>query len=270
MKHALFLPPFGELSNPRSLMEIATGAEESGWDGLFLWDHILRPPEEPQEIADVWITLAAIATSTRSIRIGPMVTPTTRRRPQKLAREAITLDWLSDGRLTMGLGLGVDSSGELSRFGETVDPVRRGDSLDEAAALLELLWSGREVDHRGTYYQAKGVRLLPPPLQTPRIPMWFAARGDAVRPVRRAARYDGLFAIEIGLDGLERMIGIIDGERGNHDGFDIAVILDAGAEAAEWEAAGATWAMRGVNPGEPLETLWTLVEGGPNANRRPM
>jgi hypothetical protein len=66
------------------------------------------------------------------------------------------------------------------------------------------------------------------------------------------------------------MIRIIDGERGNHEGFDIAVILDAGANAAEWEAAGATWAMRGVIPGEPLEMLWTLVEAGPNANRRPM
>jgi alkanesulfonate monooxygenase SsuD/methylene tetrahydromethanopterin reductase-like flavin-dependent oxidoreductase (luciferase family) len=263
MKHALFLPPFGELSDPRLLMEIATGAEESGWDGLFLWDHILRPPGEPQEIADVWIALAAIATSTRSIRIGPMVTPTTRRRPQKLAREAITLDWLSDGRLTMGLGLGVDASGELSKFGEIVDPLQRGDSLDEAAALLELLWSGQEVDHRGTSYQATGVRLLPHPRQTPRIPMWFAARGDAVRPVRRAARYDGLFAIEIGIDGLGRMIRIVDRERGNHDGFDIAVILDAGADPAEWEAAGATWAMRALNPGEPLDALRAWVQQGP-------
>jgi alkanesulfonate monooxygenase SsuD/methylene tetrahydromethanopterin reductase-like flavin-dependent oxidoreductase (luciferase family) len=244
-------------------MEIAAGAEESGWDGLFLWDHILRPRDEPQEIADVWIALAAIATSTRSIRIGPMDTPTTRRRPQTVAREAITLDWLSDGRLTMGLGLGVDASGELSKFGEIVDPVQRGDSLDEAAALLELLLSGQEVDHQGTYYQATRVRLLPPPRQIPRVPMWFAARGDAVRPVRRAARYEGLFAIEIDLDGLERMIRIIDGERGNHAGFDIAVILESGTEPTDWEAAGATWAMRGLNPGEPLERLRAWVESGP-------
>jgi alkanesulfonate monooxygenase SsuD/methylene tetrahydromethanopterin reductase-like flavin-dependent oxidoreductase (luciferase family) len=263
MKHALFLPPFGELSDPRLLLEIAAVAEEMGWDGLFLWDHILRPPDEPQEIADVWIALAAIATSTRSIRIGPMVTPTARRRPQKLAREAITLDWLSDGRLIIGLGLGVDSSGELSKFGETVDPVRRGDALDEAAALLESLWSGQQVNHQGRYYQATGVRLLPPPRQTPRIPMWFAARGDVVRPVRRAAHYDGLFAIDIDLDGLERAISIIDGERGNHDRFDIAVVLDSGADPAEWKAAGATWAMRGLNPGEPLETLRAWVKSGP-------
>jgi alkanesulfonate monooxygenase SsuD/methylene tetrahydromethanopterin reductase-like flavin-dependent oxidoreductase (luciferase family) len=263
MKHALFLPPFGELSDPRLLMEIAAGAEGSGWDGLFLWDHILRPPGEPQEIADVWVALAAIATSTRSMRIGPMVTPTTRRRPQKLAREAITLDWLSEGRLIVGLGLGVDSAGELSKFGETVDAVQRGDSLDEAAALLASLWSGEEVDHRGRHYRAEGVRFLPRPLQTPRIPIWLAARGNAVRPVRRAARYDGLFAIEIGLDGLERMMQIIDGERGNRDCFDVAVVLDADTGTAEWEAAGATWAMRSLNPGEPLEKLRAWVESGP-------
>jgi alkanesulfonate monooxygenase SsuD/methylene tetrahydromethanopterin reductase-like flavin-dependent oxidoreductase (luciferase family) len=263
MKHALFLPPFGELSDPRLLMEIAAGAEKSGWDGLFLWDHILRPPGDPPEIADVWIALAAIATSTRSMRIGPMVTPTTRRRPQKLAREAITLDWLSEGRLIMGLGLGVDAAGELSKFGETVDPVKRGDSLDEAAALLASLWTGDEVDHRGRYYQATGVRLLPRPRQTPRIPMWLAARGDAVRPVRRAAKYEGLFAIEIDPGGLQRMIRIIDAERGDHAGFDIAVLTDAGADIGEWEAAGATWAMRATNPGDPLEQLCGWVESGP-------
>src|SRR5680860_1151191 len=89
MRHALYLPPFGE----------------------------------PAEIADTWITLAAVASATERIRIGPMVTPIVRRRPQKLAREAVTLDHLSAGRLTLGLGLGVDTAGELSRFGEVVDPV---------------------------------------------------------------------------------------------------------------------------------------------------
>src|SRR5665213_2157130 len=104
MQHALYLPPFGPLAEPRVLMQVAARAELAGWDGLFLWDHILRPDSEPQEIADVWIALAALAIASTTLRIGPMVTPPTRRRPQKLAREAITLDRLSNGRVTLGLG----------------------------------------------------------------------------------------------------------------------------------------------------------------------
>jgi len=192
-----------------------------------------------------------------------MVTPTIRRRPQKLAREAVTLDWLSQGRLTVGLGLGVDFSGELSKFNELLDPIRRGDALDEAVDLLTRLWTGETVDFRGEHYQAHEVRFLPRPRQTPRIPIWLSARGPAVRPVRRAARYDGLFAIEIGLDGLARMAGIVEAERGDRQGFDIAVILDEQEDQEAWAAAGATWAMRGFNPGEPLEKLWRWAKAGP-------
>lgn len=167
MKHALFLPPFGELSDPTVLMQVAAAAEQNGWDGLFLWDHILRPPSEPQQIADVWIALAAIATTTRTMRIGPMVTPTIQPRPQKLAREAVTLDWLSRGRLTSGLGLGVDASGELSKFNELVDPIRRGDALDEAADLLVRLWTGETVNFQGDYYQAIACDSCPGPSRRP-------------------------------------------------------------------------------------------------------
>ena len=117
MKHALTLPPFGALADPAALVEHAIAAENAGWDAVFLWDHILRRPGEPQDIADPWVAIAAIAMATSRIRIGPMVTPITRRRPIKLAREATTLDHLSRGRLTLGLGLGVDTSRELSGFG---------------------------------------------------------------------------------------------------------------------------------------------------------
>jgi alkanesulfonate monooxygenase SsuD/methylene tetrahydromethanopterin reductase-like flavin-dependent oxidoreductase (luciferase family) len=253
-------------------MEIAERAEAAGWDGLFLWDHILRPPTEPQEIADVWIALAAIATASTTLRIGPMVTPTARRRPQKLVREAITLDRLSAGRVTLGLGLGVDTSGELSRFGEMTDAAERGNALDEAATLIAGLLSGERVQHRGTYFMADDVQFLPPPIQNPRIPMWFAARGESRRPVRRAARYDGLFAIEVDTDGLRRMIDVVDEERGDHEGFDIAVVAREDTDLPEWEEIGATWAMWSFRPGAPMDDIWQRVDDGPirsaNSNQK--
>jgi len=264
VRHALYLPPFGELSDARALAELAVEAEARGWDGMFLWDHILRPADEPQELADVGIALAAVAMVTSRLRLGPMVTPTIRRRPQKLAREALTLDHLSAGRLTVGLGLGVDTSGELSRFGEVTDPRQRGDALDEAADLLAELWSGVRVDHRGPYYQATDVQLLPLSVQRPRIPMWFAARGDARRPVRRAARFDGLFAIEVDLDGFIAMMAIIEEERGGRVGFDAAVLATPGADLARLEDAGATWAMWGFRPGATVAEVRRRVETGPS------
>ncbi len=263
MRHALFLPPFGELADPRALADLAAAAEETGWDGFFLWDHILRPTHEPAEIADVWVALAAIAMATETIRLGPMVTPIVRRRPQKLAREAVTLDRLSRGRLTLGLGLGVDTAGELSRFGEVLDPATRGDMLDEGAQLLTELWTGETVQHRGTHFVADDVRFQPPPVQQPRIPLWFAARGSATRPVRRAARFDGLVPIEVDPDGLSRMTEILTHERGSLDGFDIAVSAIPGVDLRALAARGATWALWSFLPGEPLAAVAAFIAGGP-------
>jgi alkanesulfonate monooxygenase SsuD/methylene tetrahydromethanopterin reductase-like flavin-dependent oxidoreductase (luciferase family) len=182
LRHGVYLPPFNDLADPRRLMDVAVMAEECGWDGLFLWDHVLRRPEQASDVADPWIALAAIACATTRLKIGTMVTPLARRRPQMLAREVVTLDHLSGGRVILGLGLGVDTAGELSRFGELEDPVARGDLLDEGAELLSQLMSGEFVEHRGRYFVADGVRLLPRPVQVPRVPMWFAARARAARP----------------------------------------------------------------------------------------
>lgn len=265
MKCALSLPPFGELADPRVLVDLAVAAEEAGLDGVFLWDHVYRPPADPLEILDPWVVFGAQALATSRIRLGPMVTPVTRRRPIKLAREAITVDHLSVGRLVMGLGLGVDSGGELSRFGEIVDARERGDRLDEGADLLVAFWSGEEVDHDGDAYRASGVTVLPRPVQRPRIPLWLAARGGSqTRPLRRAARFDGLVPIELDDgDHLSRMLDVIVAERGSLDGFDVAVSADL--DPVDAARRGATWSSRSfapdVEPGDVLEVIgrgrWT-------------
>src|SRR4051794_325944 len=195
---ALFLAPFDELSDPKLLAELGAEAEEWGWDGLFLWDHVnYRPPVSA--IADPWVALSAIATATTRLRIGPMVTPLSRRRVQKLARETVTLDRLSDGRLVLGVGLGSDRNGELEPFGEVVDPRRRARMLDDGLDRLQEYWGGT---------------FAPPPVQAPRIPVWVAARWPNRRPVHRAARWDGIFPIDLERpEQLAELVGEIEGAR---------------------------------------------------------
>lgn len=262
VRHALYLPPFGELADPEALVAIAEQAEAAGWDGVFLWDHILRADATNADIADVWVVLAAMATSTERIRLGPMVTPPVRRRPQVLARQAVTLDHLSRGRLVLGLGLGVDSSRELSAFGEVTDPHERGEILDEAAQLLCELWAGDTVDHHGPHFVADRVTYRPRPYERPRVPLWFAARGDARRPVRRAARYDGLFPIEIDEDGLRSMLDLVRTERGSLDGFDVAV-RHGELPLPLLEELGVTWSMSSYYPDVPLADVVAATRAGP-------
>jgi len=250
MQHALTLPPYGDLADPSALVEIAVAAETAGWDAVFLWDHVLRRPEDPQETADPWVAMAAIAVATDRIRIGPMVTPITRRRPIKLARETTTLDHLSGGRLTLGLGLGVDTTRELSAFGEIVDARVRGDRLDEGVELLCAMWSGEEVDFHGEHFTADHVVVRPQPYQQPRIPLWFAARGGAHKPVRRAARYDGLYPIEVDDAELRTMLDIVSEERGTLAGFDVIARPDDAAQYRRFEEMGVTWAITGPSPGD--------------------
>jgi hypothetical protein len=122
MKYGINLPPFGKFSDPRAVADLARGAEDAGWDGFFLWDHIAFYDDD---IADPWICLTAAALATTRIRLGTMVTPLARRRPQKLARETVTLDRLSGGRLILGVGLGIHPE-EFERLGEDPDWKVRG------------------------------------------------------------------------------------------------------------------------------------------------
>jgi hypothetical protein len=139
MKRGLYLAPFDELANPRLLADLARAAESVGWDGLFLWDRIAYPPRE-RAVADPWVALGAIASVTDTLRLGPMITPLSRRRVQKVARETVTLDHLSNGRLTLGVGLGI--ADDLEPFGEVIDPRERGRLLDESLERLGGFWSG--------------------------------------------------------------------------------------------------------------------------------
>ena len=265
----MFLPPFDDFADPRRLVDLAVAAEESGWDGFFLWDHVLRWPGHEGRVGDTWTALAAVAARTSLIRIGPHITPIARGWPHRFARAAVSVDHLSGGRLVLGVGLGVDTDGEMSRFGEDPDNRVLGAKLDEALELVLALWSGDEVSHAGTYYKADGVAFLPRPLQQPRPPLWGAATGTGgSRPLKRAARLDGLFPAEGTPDKLGPMLDVIAAERGTLDGFDVALPAFPGSDVAAFERSGATWALWHFYPPAPADDIMKAVSAGPAARAR--
>ena len=205
MQFAIDIPNFGSGGDPRVLVDLARRAEDAGWDGFFIWDHLLVDPAWTLEIADPWIALAAIAQATTRIRLGPMVAALPRRRPAKVARETASLDRLSNGRLILGVGLGWPSEADFGWFGDEVDLRRRGLMVDESLAILDGLWRGEPFTYAGEHYRVGPVTFLPRPVQEPRIPVWVAAlRPGSDAPLRRAARWDGFVpAVEDGYLPLE-------------------------------------------------------------------
>ncbi|HEV2462032.1 MAG TPA: TIGR03619 family F420-dependent LLM class oxidoreductase [Ktedonobacterales bacterium] len=192
MRYGVFLPPFGPCADLATLTALAADAEEAGWDGFFLWDDITTG--DPMPVADPWIAMAAIAVRTQTLRLGATVTPLPRRRPWKVAREAITLDHLSQGRLIVGVGLGISHS-EFDDLGEETDLKVRGAMLDEGLDILAGLWSGEPFQYEGTHYHIRKAQFLPRPVQTPRIPIWVGGSWPLKAPFRRAARWDGVFPL---------------------------------------------------------------------------
>jgi len=246
-RSGLFVPLFGELANPVVVARLAAEAEEAGWDGFFVWDQVRwRPPV--LDVADPWIALAAIATATTSMRLGPLVTPLARRRPVKVARETATLDQLCSGRLTLGVGLGSDRfADEFSITGEEVDDQRRARMLDESLEILTAAWSGEPVHHEGEHYTVGGMRFLPRPVQRPGVPIWVAGFLGNTKPLRRAARHQGFFPanlqhpdqlaeIVIAITTLREQVGT-----GITEPYDIVAAIEPGHDPMPYAAAGATW-----------------------------
>jgi alkanesulfonate monooxygenase SsuD/methylene tetrahydromethanopterin reductase-like flavin-dependent oxidoreductase (luciferase family) len=263
VKHGLFLPPFGSFGDPATLVDLAVAAEAAGWDGFFLWDHLLHRVDGPY--VDAWIALAAIAARTERIRFGPMVTPVPRRRPWKLAREAVSADHLSGGRLVLGVGIGTDHSREFSAFGEARDDRTHAELLDEGLEIITRLWGGDVVRHQGRHYTVDGVRFLPRPVQQPHIPIWCGAHWPHRRPLRRAARYDGVIPVgNLAPADLTTLVGEITAHRTSDAPFDVAIpSWTATSPATAYESAGATWWLEGFHADTPFEAARTAVERGP-------
>ena len=275
MKYGIYLPNFGPYGNARTLAELAQRAEQAGWDGFFIWDHITR--SWVTEVADPWVALSAAAMVTSRIRLGALITPLPRRRPWKVARESATLDQLSNGRLILGVGIG--SSGgtdvEWGNFGEVMDLRQRAQMLDEGLAIINGLWSGQPFSFSGSHYTIKESQFLPPTYQSPRIPIWVAGNWPNKAPFRRMARWDGMIPqtnpeIDDDIDQLKAAIQFTLAQRDAREPFDVVYSVkptglnspdDRKEQAAAFEDAGVTWLLEQLYPqhfGGSMQASWPL------------
>jgi alkanesulfonate monooxygenase SsuD/methylene tetrahydromethanopterin reductase-like flavin-dependent oxidoreductase (luciferase family) len=269
MRIALYLPNFGAFGQPQVLCDLARRAEEAGWDGFFLWDHLIADPP----VSDPWVVLGAVAVDTQTIRLGAMVTPLARRRPWRVALETSTLHHISDGRALLGVGLGVPW--DFSRFGEPAESDVRIAKLEEGLAVVRRLLEGEAVTHEGAHYRLEDVTF-----PAAAVPIWVSGWWPRRLPIHGAALADGLFpnwrddsaplhfrppSPDETRQIKERFVA-----DGGPAAGDIA-IMSVGAgdkvDFAAYEEAGATWWFETFWR-DPLEQVMDVVEAGPESLRR--
>jgi alkanesulfonate monooxygenase SsuD/methylene tetrahydromethanopterin reductase-like flavin-dependent oxidoreductase (luciferase family) len=259
------VPNFG--LDPAGLIELGVAAERAGFDGFFVWDHIVwsdigdgEPP-----IVDPWMVLAVVAARTARIKLGTMITPVPRRRPWQLARQTTTLDVLSGGRVILGVGIGSPTYGDFGIFHEVAGERERGERLDEGLDVLAGLWTGERFAYSGKHYTVEPVRFLPRPVQQPRIPVWVGGILPASRPISRAARWDGMVPIRYADNKLTTVSPADIAEvreriavaRGSADPTDLVIWAEVAADpgsvgeiARPYADAGATWWIESARPGD--------------------
>ncbi len=275
MQFGVYLPNYGEGISARSLMELAAIAEQNGWDGFFLWDHILVSKNAGHPMVDPWVALAAMATVTERIRLGTTVTPVARRRPWKLARETVTLDHLSNGRLILAVGLGAPTKAEFAYFGEETDPRLRAERLDEGLDILAGLWSGKPFSYDGKHYQIDKIRFRPAAYQTPRIPVWVGGYWPNRGPLWRAARWDGFFSLKHGGSmqpkDIRDICVVLESQRGTGSPYDLVTMGRLAEQPLEeqrkriraWEESGVTWWMESFFAAGDVNDVTKRLEAGP-------
>lgn len=268
IRHGLIVSNIGSYSDPGTVAKLARLAEASGWEFLFVWDHLGYVWDAPT--ADPWITLTAVAMSTRHLRIGTAVTPVARYRPQRLALTLTSLARLSNNRLILGAGLG-GVPGEFAAFGESADPAERAGKLDEGLELVSELLSGREIEYRGRYFKADGISLAPIPTRP--IPIFIG--GNSKASLIRAAHWNGWIAdspdaVEMTVEpaDIERSIGTIRDHREANGQFEVAVQGYSNPDDTDlvmaYKSAGATMWLEAIHDIRgSLEEMTERIKAGP-------
>ncbi|GAB3402504.1 LLM class flavin-dependent oxidoreductase [Flindersiella endophytica] len=258
MRFSINVPNFGDFADARVVARAAAAAEQAGWDGFFVWDHVVhdKRARAGQAFGDPWMLLTAVALATNTIRLGTLVTPVARRRPEQLARQVATLDQISGGRVVFSAGLGGPIQDEFGSFGEPTDPVLIAEKLEEGLDLLTAYWSGAAVTHHGRHYTADDVALLPATVQQPRPPIWIGGFWPNRRPFRRAAQWDGVVplfhnarhGVIPAVEDVRELVTYVRERRQDAGPYEIVLggrtpddPGQAGERIAPLAAAGATW-----------------------------
>lgn len=260
------------------MVGLAVEAESAGWDGVFYWDGVAIPGG--MTIYDPWVTLAAFATRTERIRLGNIITPPSRRRPWKLARETMTLDQLSHGRLVLPVGLGALDDVAFGGVGEPTDTRTRAELLDESLEFLTRAWSGQPFTYQGKHYTTAEMTFQPPSVQQPRIPIWVVASWGRPKSVDRALRYDGIIPqVAGGNQGVRaaaddvRAMAALAGARRPADAGPFDIVVDGVTPAGDPDAArgkvqplaeaGATWWIEADWMDGTVDNLRARIAAGP-------
>ncbi len=274
MLYGISISPAGPGGDPAAMAELAAEAEQAGWDGIFLEDYIVYQGQAGTATYDPWVTMAAMPATTSRVRLGTSVTPLPRRRPWKLASEAVTLDHLSKGRLILGVGAGDIHDQGFSSTGEPLAPATRAQLLDEGLQIVTRLWTGEPVTFHGRHFHIEQLSLSPPPVQQPRIPVWIGGDWQLSGVKARVARWDGCCVYKGSPDKEWQDITPADvhdirAAAGRRPGFDIA--LGGRERAADWDrerqhirsvaSAGATWWSEWVKPGDRQRTIDAVRRG---------
>jgi alkanesulfonate monooxygenase SsuD/methylene tetrahydromethanopterin reductase-like flavin-dependent oxidoreductase (luciferase family) len=265
----------------REFADLAGVAEGAGWDMVFTWEAVWGQ--------DAWATLAAAGMATERIRLGTLLTPAARYRPWDLASRVASVDRISRGRVTLGVGLGA-LHGNWLAFEPDEGRAVRARKLDEVLAVYAGLMGGQPFEYAGEHFSAAPVtELIPPgPVQQPHPPVWCVGMLVPGRPrqrsLERAARWQGVFpAIAGGTledpgsrlthDGLRELVdrvGTLRSDAGlTMEGYDVVVEGDSHGSFGQtrppvqaWADAGATWW---------VESWWDLpdsAEGRAETRRR--
>ena len=262
-----FVVPYAD---SRDFADLAVLGEEHGWDGSFTWEALWG--------VDAWVSLAAAALATERIRLGTLLTPAARFKPWDLTSRVGTVDRLSNGRVTLSVGLGAVHAHWLA-FETDEGRKTRAEKLDECLAIYAGLMQGQPFEFEGRHYTARPTDFfLPdPPVQKPHPPVWvvgvYFPERERQRSLERPARWNGLLP-QVAENGerakasperLAEVVAIVRRLREDAglsmDGYDVVVEGDTvggwvekTGSFADWDAAGATWW---------IESWWN-VERGPD------
>lgn len=243
MRLGIHLPQYGRASSADAITRVAQRAETLGYADVWVSDHVVVPADQGYPspyLYEPLLSLAWAAAATDRVRLGTSVLVVPHHHPLSMANALASLDKLSGGRLTLGVGVGW-SAAEFAALDQ--DFASRGARMDEALDIYRAAWETDPVSHDGGHYDFADMKLQPKP--EARIPIWVGGLADVA--IRRAARHDGYQGIS---SSPEEMKAIVQRLRDAGAGADFAISFRTG------------WDPNGMPPEQIREEAAAYAEAG--------